>query len=168
MWNTLWGLCHWETHKTQSYKKTTLDDIMEAFLMKSGTFPISEGRNMITSSSWIFSDMNVNCTWSDLWHHRNARSLLSTAPQNMTCHWNWTMDLYLALEILYYATFLLLSVVENKAHFVLECPYITPLEISFHHFLKKLSKWASSLSFNWTIKLALASISWRLLHSITP
>ena len=29
------------------------------------------------------------------------------------------------------------NVVENEAHFVLECPYITPLEISFNHSLRK-------------------------------
>lgn len=40
-------------------------------------------------------------------------------------------QLSLPLEIIYYVVF----VVENKAHFVLECPL---LEISFHHYLTML------------------------------
>jgi hypothetical protein len=84
MWKASQGLSHWEIHADPT-SKITLDDIKEAFLVKSGTLSISWGRNLFTSTSRIFSNTNVNCTWSNHWHNHYARSLLHTA--------SWIIDL---------------------------------------------------------------------------
>ena len=48
--------------------------------------------NPRASTSKVFSNMTVNCTWSNRWHHHNARSLLLTltAP--------WLVELPLKLN----------------------------------------------------------------------
>ena len=88
---------------TQPHQKHLM---MISWRLRSGPLSISQGRNKITSISRIFSNVNVNYTWSNHWHHHNATSLLPTTT--------WTTDLALkledgqlplALEILAYATF---------------------------------------------------------------
>jgi hypothetical protein len=97
MWKTSWGLYHWETHDNPTTSR-------RYFLLKSGTFSISLGRNYITSTSRIFLNMNVNCTQSN---HRLAIEIgqwmiTPISKDTRLCH------------------FFSYNAVENEAHFMLE------------------------------------------------
>ena len=57
--------------------------------------------------------------------------------------------------------------VENGAHFVLDCPFITSLDISFSSLFENVALGSFKSFFKCTIKLTLASISRRLMHFAT-
>ena len=76
-------------------------------------------------------------------------------------------QLSLSLKILDYVTFAPIMQLKMKHILCWNVPYTTPLEISFHHYLKTQVQGASSHSFNQTNNLTLASIPLRLPHSIT-
>ena len=112
---------------TQLHQKQHMIISSRLFLLKSGTLSISQGRNHITSTSRIFSNTNVNCTWSNHWHCHNARSSLPTTPRIIDLPLKLDDDqLSLSLEILDYATFCSYNAVENKAHLCWNVPCIIP------------------------------------------
>ena len=91
------------------------------FLLKSGILSISQGRNWITSILRIFSNTNVNCTWSNHWLHHNARTSLPTTPRTKLVG-KW---LCLSLEILDYATFSPRMQLKMRHTSCWDGPYIT-------------------------------------------
>ena len=110
------------------------------FLLKSGALSISQGRNKIFSppTPMIFSNMNMNCTWSNQWRNHNARSLLPTTPRTANLSLNLD-DGLLFLEILDYATSAPTMQLKMRHILCWDVPYATPLlETSLHHYLKKL------------------------------
>ena len=89
--------------------------------------------------SRILSNMNVNCTWSNHWHHHNARSL----PRHCT------LNNRLAIEIGQCSTipissnnrlwhFFSYNVVESEAHIMLECPLYNPIRDKFQSLFEKI------------------------------
>ena len=109
-------------------------------LLESGTFSISYGINWITSTSRIFSKTNLNCSWSNHWHHRNARSLLLTAPQTIIL----PLKLYngwlpLSIEILNYATFAPIMQLKKKHILCWNTPYIAPINNEFPSLFEKVA-----------------------------
>ena len=110
-------------------------------LLKSGTCSISKGRNRLTSTSRMWSNTNVNCTWRNHWLYHNARSLLPTTPR--------TVDLPLQLadgqqslsvEILDYVTFAPIMQLKMRHISCWNVPYISRLEISSHHLVPWILK----------------------------
>jgi hypothetical protein len=86
----------------------------------------------IPSTSRIFSNTNVNCTWSNHWHHHNARSFVAYHISNRL-----TIELdigppSLSLETTNYATFAgLLMYLKLRHTFCWSVPYITPSKVYF-------------------------------------
>ena len=89
------------------------------------------------SPSRIFSNTNVIFTWNNHLHHHNMRSLLPIPPRSIDLPLilddGW---LSLSLKTLDYATFT--PIVENEAHFVLECPLYNPIRDKFPSLLENL------------------------------
>ena len=117
-------------------------DIKEAFLVEVwSSFHLSrEKQDFLTSTPMVLSNMNMNCTWSNQWRNHNARSLLPTTPR--TADLSLNLDdglLFLALEILDYATSAPTMQLKMRHILCWDVPYATPLlETSLHHYLKKL------------------------------
>ena len=70
MCKTLWCLSHWETHDNPTTSKLAYGDVKEAFLAEGWNSFHLTGENKITCTSRIFSNMHVNCTWSNHWLQR--------------------------------------------------------------------------------------------------
>ena len=88
----------------------------------------------------------------------NARSLLLTAPQIVDLPLKLDGgQLPLSLEIIDACRSCSQNVVENKAHFVLECPLCNFIRNKFQTLLRIQYQGVSSISFNENIKLILAS-----------
>jgi hypothetical protein len=85
-------------------------------------FPSFRDETRLHPPQGFFEIQTVNYTWSNHWHHHNARSLLLTAPQIIDLPLNLDgVRLSLSLDIISLANFAH-KVVEIEAHFVLECP----------------------------------------------
>jgi hypothetical protein len=61
--------------------KSIFDDIKHAFLAKEWNSFHLTWKKLDYRTSKILSIVNVNCTWSNHWHHPNTRALLITTPQ---------------------------------------------------------------------------------------
>ena len=85
--------------------------------------------------------MNVNGTWSIYWLHHKAKSLLPTAPRTVDLPLKLDDEqLSLSLEILDYGTFAPIMQLKMMHLSCWNVPYITPLEISSHHYLRRSSR----------------------------
>ena len=167
MWKASWGQSHWETHDNPTTSKITLMISRSLYLLRNRTLLISQEETRLPHFKDFLKykcDLHLkpplppphckiivaNCTWK---HRLGVKTgWLSTIPisrDNRLCH------------------FCSYNTVEMRHTLCWSVPYITPLEISFHHYLRLQYQGASSLSFNWIIKLTLTSISWRLLYSAT-
>ena len=110
------------------------------FLLKSGTFSISLGRNYITSTSRISLNMKVNCTWSNHWLHHNAISLLPIAPRTIDLPLkldNGQLSISLARDtrLCHFCSY---TAVENETHFMLGCPLYNPIRDMYSSLFEKV------------------------------
>jgi hypothetical protein len=72
-WKVSRGLSQWETHDISTPPISHSKLSSTRFLQWSENhISISHKRNGITFTSRAFITMNVNCTWSNHWHHPNA------------------------------------------------------------------------------------------------
>ena len=130
MWKTLWCLSHWETHDNPTTSKIAYGWYRGGFCWRVELF-LSDKGDKITCTSRIFSNMNVNCTWSRHWHLHNATSLLPFAP--------WTK---LANEIGQWM--IILSSRDSRlCHFCsynAECPQYNPIKDRFPSLFEKVGR----------------------------
>ena len=101
-----WNVSHSEAHDNSTPSKIIFGDLKNAFLAKEWySFHLSM-KKLDYLHLKDFPHTNVNCTWSNHWHHHNARSLLLTTP----CIIDLPLEmdggqLSLSLERFDYATF---------------------------------------------------------------
>ena len=153
---------------TQPHQKQHKLISRRVFLLKSRTLSISHGRNQITSTSRIFLKYKCQLYLKHPLTPSQRKIIVAYRTSNHKLfikNGRWTSSpISRGTRLCHFCSY---NAIENEVHFVLEFPYIIPLEISFHHYLRTQFQGASSLSFNQTNKLTLASISHRLPHSTT-
>jgi hypothetical protein len=66
--------------------------------------------------------MNVNCTWSNHWHHHDTRSTLIITPRIKDLQLKLNGGQHPILRDDRLRHFCSYNIVENVAHLVLECP----------------------------------------------
>ena len=88
----------------------------------------------IPSTLRILWNMNVKCTWSNVWHRHDYKSKSLPHPNHKLAIeiGRWLTILVSRYYRLYH--FCSYNATENVPHFVLKCPYITPLETSLSLF----------------------------------
>ena len=114
MWKASWGLSHVETQDNPTPWKIKFNDLKEAFLAKEwNPFYLSRKKlDYLHLKKILKYECGLYLT------PPQHKSLPLIAPNHrlaIELHYGW---LFLALEIIHYATFAPYNVVETKAHFV--------------------------------------------------
>jgi len=139
MWKASWGLSHWETHDNPTTSKITFNDIKEAFLAKEwNSFHLS-GKKLDYLHLKDF--LKYEC---ELYLKQPL-----TPPQRKIIAAYRTSNHRLAIETGRWSTipisrdkrlcnFCSYNVVENEAHFVLECPLYSSIRDKFQSLFENI------------------------------